>query len=103
VATPNKRFSSEYTMLSILEYLFIHTRATPVSKYHISVKIPGIKLQRRDRISAMMDTLEKKRLVRSIHTTSTVFYQITDEGVEAYLKWVKPFLDFAREQEKGLS
>ena len=83
-------------MLSILEYLYIHARTTPVSKYHISLKVPGIKQQRRDRISSMMETLEKKGLVKSIQTASTVFYQITDQGIDAYFNWVKPFLDFAR-------
>lgn len=67
-----------------------------MSKYHISTKIPGIKLQRRDRVSAMMDLLEKKELVKSIQTTSTIFYQITENGVDAYFNWVKPFLEFAR-------
>ena len=84
-------------MLSILEYLYIHARTTPVSKYHISLKVPGIKQQRRDRISSMMDMLERKGFVKSFQTASTVFYQITDKGTEAYFNWVKPFLEFARE------
>jgi hypothetical protein len=29
------RFSSEYTMLSILEYLYTNTQKIPVSKYNI--------------------------------------------------------------------
>ncbi|MER3407855.1 MAG: hypothetical protein C4292_03545 [Nitrososphaera sp.] len=93
----NKRFSSEFTMLTILEYLVLNSRNTPLSKYHIATKVAGIKQQRRDRISGMMDRLESKGLVRSIATSSAVFYQVTDLGVKAYLDWVKPFLDFTRD------
>lgn len=84
-------------MLTILEYLVLNSRNAPLSKYHISTKVAGIKQQRRDRVSNMMDMLERKGLVKSIVTPNAVFYQITGLGVRAYLDWVKPFLDFTRE------
>ncbi len=46
-----QRFSSEYAMLSILEYLCMNSLTGPISKYHIITKIPGIKQQRQDRIT----------------------------------------------------
>lgn len=52
------RFSSEYTMLSILEYLYVNSRKTAVSKYNIVTNTPGIRQQRPDRVNLMMDSLE---------------------------------------------
>jgi DNA-binding PadR family transcriptional regulator len=44
-----------------------------------------------------MNLLEQNGFVKSIKTTSdTVFYQVTDKGIEAYYKWVKDYLDFVR-------
>lgn len=83
-------------MLSILEYLYINTKETPVSKYHVITKIPSIKQQRPDRISHIMNILEHNGLIKSIITSNATFYQITQKGSGAYLKWVKDFLDFAR-------
>lgn len=83
-------------MLSILEYLYINTKDTPVSKYHVITKIPSIKQQRPDRISHIMTNLENNGLIKSIITSNATFYQITQKGSETYLKWVKDFLDFAR-------
>jgi DNA-binding PadR family transcriptional regulator len=83
-------------MLSILEYLCINAKKTPVSKYHIITKVPGIKQQRKDRISDIMLTLEKQDLISSIKTSDSTFYYITEKGVEAYSKWVKSFLNFTR-------
>ena len=60
--TAKRRLSSEYTMLSILEYLCINTIKTPVTKYHIITRVPGIKQQRKDRISGIMLTLENQGL-----------------------------------------
>lgn len=68
----------------------------PVSKYHIITKIPGIKQQRPDRISHIMDVLESNEFIKSVKTPSATFYQITEKGLDAYSKWVKNFLDFAR-------
>ncbi|MGA9297966.1 MAG: hypothetical protein WBV72_11210 [Nitrososphaeraceae archaeon] len=84
-------------MLSILEYLCINSLHTPVSKYHIITKIPGIKQQRQDRVSSIMAKLETSGFIYSITTSSnSTFYQITSKGLEVYSKWVKDFLDFVR-------
>jgi DNA-binding PadR family transcriptional regulator len=83
-------------MLSILEYLCINTINTPVTKYHIVTKVPGIKQQRKDRISDIMLTLENQGLINSIKTSDSTFYNVTDKGVEAYSRWVKNFLNFTR-------
>lgn len=91
-----KRFSSEFTMLSILEYLCTNTLSVPVSKYHIITKIPSIKQQRPDRVTHTMDALEKNGFIKSTRTPNATFYQITEKGIEAYFKWVKDFLDFSR-------
>jgi DNA-binding PadR family transcriptional regulator len=91
-----RRLSSEYTTLSILEYLYINTKNTPVSKYHVTKKVHGIRNQRSDRVSSIMDILERNGFIKSINTPNATFYQITEKGSEVYLKWVKDFLDFAR-------
>jgi chromosome segregation and condensation protein ScpB len=83
-------------MLSILEYLCINARKTPVSKYHIITKVPGIKQQRKDRISDIMLTLEKQGLISSIKTSDSTFYHATDKGLDAYSMGVKSFLNFTR-------
>lgn len=79
------RFSSEYTMLSILEYLYTNTRMMPVSKYNIVTNTPGIKQQRPDRVNLMINSLEKNGYVASISTSSNLtFYKITRNGIDAY-------------------
>jgi DNA-binding PadR family transcriptional regulator len=84
-------------MLSILEYLCINSLRTPVSKYHIINKIPGIRQQRQDRVSSIMASLEASGFISSIRTSSnSTFYQITSKGLDVYSKWVKDFLDFVR-------
>jgi DNA-binding PadR family transcriptional regulator len=96
-----KRFSSEYTILSILEYLYIYARNTPVSKYKIVTNASGIRQQRPDRVNNIMQILEQNGFTRSIKASSTVtFYQITEQGIEAYHKWVKNYLDFVRSNAK---
>ena len=74
----------------------INAKKTPVSKYHIITKVPGIKQQRKDRTSDIMLTLEKQGLISSIKTSDSTFYHITEKGVEAYSMWVKSFLNFTR-------
>ena len=91
-----KRFSSEYTMLSIIEYLCLYSRKTPISKYHIMTKINGIKQQRPDRISLILNKLEQNGYIKSIDTSNAKFYLITEKGFDAYLKWIKDFLTFVR-------
>ena len=83
-------------MLSILEYLCINAIKTPVTKYHLITKVPGIKQQRKDRISDIMLTLEKQGLISSIKTSDSTFYHVTDKGSEAYSRWVKGLLNFTR-------
>jgi len=83
-------------MLSILEYLCTDALNRPVTRYHIITKVREIKQQRPDRISHMMDSLEKNDFLKSIKMSNLTYYQITDRGVKAYTKWVKDFLDFAR-------
>ena len=43
-----------------------------------------------------MDALEKNGFIKSTKTPNATFYQITENGIEAYFKWIKDFLDFAR-------
>jgi hypothetical protein len=91
------RLSSEYTMLSILEYLYVNTQKIPVSKYNIVTNTPSIRQQRPDRVNLMMDSLEKNGHIISEYTSSRItLYKITQLGIEAYDKWIKNFLDFAR-------
>jgi len=91
-----KRFSNEYTILSILEYFCLYSRKVAISKYHIMTKISEIKQQRPDRISHILIKLEKNRYIESIETPNTKFYLITEKGFDAYLKWIKDFLTFVR-------
>lgn len=95
-----KRFSSEYTMLTILEYLCLYSKITPISKYHIMTKITAIRQQRPDRISLILDRLEKNGYIKSIIDTSNnnriKLYILTEKGFDAYLKWIKEFLYFVR-------
>jgi predicted nucleic-acid-binding protein len=94
-----KRFSTEYTMLSILEYFCINLNIA-ISKYYIINKMPGIKQQRQDRVSSIISILEANGFIKSIKTSAdSTFYQVTNKGIDAYSKWVKDFLDFARSAE----
>ena len=96
------RFSSEYTMLSILEYLYVNSRKTAVSKYNIVTNTPSIRQQRADRVNLMMDSLENNGYIISEHTSSNItFYTITQKGIDEYEKWIKNFLDFARSTNIG--
>jgi hypothetical protein len=75
------RFSSEYTMLSILEYLYVNSRKTAVSKYNIVTNTPGIRQQRADRVNLMMVSLENNGYIISEYTSSNItFYKITKKG-----------------------
>jgi predicted transcriptional regulator len=68
----------------------------PVSKYHIITKVPSIKRQRPDRVGHIMDGLVKNGFISYTKTPNATFYQITEKGINAYFKWIKDFLDFAR-------
>jgi DNA-binding PadR family transcriptional regulator len=91
-----KRFSSEYTMLSILEYMCTDALNKPITKYHIITNVQEIKQQRPDRISDIMNSLERNGLVKSIRTSNSKCYFVTDNGIKVYTKWAKDFLDFVR-------
>ena len=91
-----KRFSNEYTILSILEYFCLYSRKVAISKYHIMTKISEIKQQRPDRISHILIKLEKNGYIESIETPNAKFYVITEKGFDVYLKWIKDFLTFVR-------
>ncbi len=71
-----------------------------LTKYNIVTNIHGIKQQRADRIHFIMDILEQHEYVRSVKTSNAIFYQITEKGIEAYSKWIKDFLNFARHVNK---
>ena len=83
-------------MLSILEYLCMNSLTGPISKYHIITKVPGIKQQRQDRITEILGILEEHDFIESIKTSEFTFYKATEKGYNAYSKWVKDFLSFAR-------
>jgi len=83
-------------MLVILEYMCLYARDTPISKYHLITKIKSLNTQRLDRITHIMDTLERNGYVRSIKTPTSTFYTITDKGLELYYKWAKEFLELVR-------
>ena len=97
-----KRFSSEYTMLSIIEYLFNNAQKTPVTKFNIVTNTPGIKQQRPDRINLMMELLVRNHYLKTIVTSNATYYQITEKGIDAYLNWMKDFLEFARDSNDSL-
>lgn len=90
-------------MLTILEYLCLNSKNTPISKYHIMTKIQEIKQQRPDRISMLLNKLEQNGYVSSIETSNARFYTITQKGIFEYLKWVKDFLLFVRTNNEMIS
>jgi predicted transcriptional regulator len=83
-------------MLSILEYLCNSDSSRPVTKNHLMVNVSGIRQQRSDRVSHIMFTLEKNALIKSLKTSDSIYYQVTEKGIEAYSRWVKDYLDFVR-------
>ncbi len=91
-----KRLSAEYTMLAILEYMCINARDTPISRYHIITKVKGLSTQRADRVTRIMEMLERNGYIKSIKTPNATFYQVTERGLNAYYKWAKEFLEFVR-------
>ena len=91
-----RRFSSEYTMLSILEYLYNNSQKTPISKFNIVTHTPGIKRQRPDRVNSMIDSLQGNGYIMAVKVLNGTYYQITEKGVMEYAKWIKNFLEFAR-------
>jgi DNA-binding PadR family transcriptional regulator len=91
-----ERLSSEYTILSILEYLCVYSKSIPISKYHMVNKIPGINQQRFDRINNLLEKMEQNGFIESRSSADMKFYLVTEKGEGAYYQWVKSFLDFSR-------
>jgi DNA-binding PadR family transcriptional regulator len=91
-----ERFSSEYTILSILEYMCTSALNIPVTKYHILTRVPDIKQQRPDRVTDIMNILEQNGFIEFIKTSDSTAYQATQKGLNAYARWARDFLDFAR-------
>ena len=91
-----RRLSSEFTLLSILEYLYNNSQKTPVSKFNIVSRTPGIRRQRPDRVNLMIDALLSNGFIMAVKASKTTVYQITEKGKIEYEKWVKNFLEFAR-------
>ena len=60
-----KRFSSEFTSLSILEYLYLNSYNIPVSKYNIINNTPLIKKQRPDRVNLIISLLESNGYIKN--------------------------------------
>lgn len=83
-------------MLSILEYLYVNARDTPISKYKIIANATGIRKQRPDRVNNIMQILEQNGFIKSIKASTVTFYQITEQGIEAYRQWIKNYLNFVR-------
>ena len=81
-------------MFSILEY--VYTLRQPVSKYHISTKVPGISTQRPDRVSQLVDILVRNGYLETMKTVDITYYRISQKGVDAYSQWIRQFLDFMR-------
>jgi predicted transcriptional regulator len=96
-----KRLSSEYTMLSILEYLYNNSQQAPVSKFNIITRTPGIKRQRPDRVNLMIDSLQSNDFIMAVKASNATSYKITEKGILEYTKWVKNFLEFARAANTG--
>jgi DNA-binding PadR family transcriptional regulator len=90
-----ERFSSEYTILSILEYMCTSAFNIPITKYHVLTRLTEIKQQRPDRVAHIMNTLERNGFIKSVKTSNSIGYQATEKGLNAYAKWAKDFLDFA--------
>ena len=83
-------------MLSILEYLYVNARDTPVSKYKIITNATGIRKQRPDRVNNIMQILEQNGFIKSIKASTVTFYQITEQGIKAYQQWIRNYLNFVR-------
>ena len=66
-----KRFSSEFTSLSILEYLYLNSQNIPVSKYNIINNTPLIKKQRPDRVNLIISLLESNGYIKKLNISSS--------------------------------
>jgi len=90
-----ERYSFEYTVFTILEYLIKRKQSGPVSKYHIMTRV-HLPSQRPDRVSSVLELLVERGWISSVKTEHASFYRITEEGEKEYSRWIKDFLEFAR-------
>lgn len=93
---PNReRYSFEYTVFTILEYLLARKGLEPVSKYHLMTRV-RLPSQRPDRVSTVLELLVERGWVTLVKTEHASFYRITEDGEKEYNRWIRDFLDFAR-------
>ena len=91
------RWSFEFTVLTLLEYLVTHEIAGSVTKYHLMNRVPGLPSQRRDRVSSILELLVQKGWATiESQEDGVVGYRVSQSGKEEYRKWVSQFLAFAR-------
>jgi len=90
-----ERYSYEYTVFTILEYLLKRKQSEPVSKYHIMTRV-RLPSQRPDRVGSVLDLLVERGWVSLVKTEHASFYKITEEGEKEYNRWIKDFLEFTR-------
>lgn len=91
------RWSFEFTVLTLLEYLVTHELTGPVTKYHLMNRVPGLPSQRRDRVSTILDLLVQKGWATTeTHEDGIVGYMVSQSGKDEYRRWVSQFLAFAR-------
>jgi hypothetical protein len=79
------RFSSEYTMLSILEYLYLNAQKIAVSKYNIATNTSSIKQQRPDRVNIMMDSLENNGFDQLLFFSPVFVFYLPDDAVTGFI------------------
>ena len=90
-----ERYSYEYTVFAILEYLYRRRQIGPVSKYHIMTRV-HLPSQRPDRVSSVLELLVERGWISLVKTEHASFYTIAEEGAKEYSRWIKDFLEFAR-------
>ncbi|MFH0749273.1 MAG: hypothetical protein V1915_05105 [Candidatus Bathyarchaeota archaeon] len=90
-----ERYAYEYTVFTILEYLFARSTSEPVSKYNIMTRA-RLPSQRPDRVDSILGLLVTRGWVSLVKTEYSSFYRITEEGAKEYTRWIKEFLDFTR-------
>ena len=45
----------------------------------------------------MMDSLHSNGFIMAVKSPNSTSYKITEKGITEYTKWIKNFLEFARE------
>lgn len=90
-----ERYSYEFTVFNILEYLVKRKQLGPVSKYHLTTRV-HLPSQRPDRVSSVLNLIVERGWVSVVKTEHASFYRITEEGEKEYNRWIKDFLDFVR-------